>query len=173
MILHWENFGAPVTPLTSILFECRVNTRYIHSRFPITRFPVTRPPFYERVTVPHNEQMIDPSSPTTTEWITGVPWVPKAKTTFTLCSSESAYADRVHLLCESGTSAAPNWGMRFTTAFGAAAVPIGATGVPKFFQCRNDSYSQQIWWPICFLSPPLKQLQNSKIHFSCQIKKKI
>ena len=40
----------------------------VHSRFPITRFPVTRPPFYERVTPPHNEQTIDPSSPTTTEW---------------------------------------------------------------------------------------------------------
>ena len=40
----------------------------IHSRFPITRFPVTRPPFYERVTVPYNEQTIDPSFPTTTEW---------------------------------------------------------------------------------------------------------
>ena len=39
----------------------------IHSRFPITRFPVTRPPFYERVTPPHNEQTIDLSSPTTTE----------------------------------------------------------------------------------------------------------
>ena len=40
----------------------------VHSRFPITRFPVTRPPFYERVTPLHNEQTIDPSSPTTTEW---------------------------------------------------------------------------------------------------------
>ena len=40
----------------------------IHSRFPITRFPVIRPPFYERVTPPYNEQTIDPSSPTTTEW---------------------------------------------------------------------------------------------------------
>ena len=40
----------------------------IHSRFPITRFSVTWPPFYERITVPHKEQTIDPSSPTTTEW---------------------------------------------------------------------------------------------------------
>ena len=40
---------------------------HIHSRFPITRFPVTRPPFYERVTVLHNEQTIDPSSTTTSE----------------------------------------------------------------------------------------------------------
>ena len=40
----------------------------VHSRFPITRFPVTKPPFYERVTPPYNEQTIDPSSPTTTEW---------------------------------------------------------------------------------------------------------
>ena len=48
--------------------------RYSHfffqllSKFTITRFPVTRPPFYERVTVAHNERTIDPSSPTTTEW---------------------------------------------------------------------------------------------------------
>ena len=33
-----------------------------------SRFPVTRPPFYEHVTPPHNEQTINPSSPTTTEW---------------------------------------------------------------------------------------------------------
>ena len=40
------------------------------------------------------------------------------------------------MLCGNGASPAPNGGIRFTTAFGAAAVPIGATGAPKFFQCR-------------------------------------
>ena len=49
-------------PGTSNMFCCQDHFD-VHSRF-----PVTRPPFYERVTVPHNEQTIDPSSPTTTEW---------------------------------------------------------------------------------------------------------
>ena len=35
----------------------------VHSRFPMTRFPVTRLPFYERVTVPHNEQTINAALP--------------------------------------------------------------------------------------------------------------
>ena len=56
---------------------------------------------------------------------------------FILCISESACANRVHLLCGIGASAAPNWGIRFTTALGAAAVPIGTTSAPKFFQCSN------------------------------------
>ena len=46
-----------------IQYNLTFNEIEVHSRF-----PVTRPPFYERVTPPHNEQKIDPSSPTTTEW---------------------------------------------------------------------------------------------------------
>ena len=45
-----------------------LHSRFPITRLPITRFPVTMPPFYERFTVPHNEQTINPSSPTTTEW---------------------------------------------------------------------------------------------------------
>ena len=37
----------------------------IHSRFPPTRFLPTSVPLYERVTVPYNEQLINPSSPAT------------------------------------------------------------------------------------------------------------
>ena len=39
----------------------------VHSRFPPTRFLPTSVPLYERVTVPYNEQLINPSSPTTME----------------------------------------------------------------------------------------------------------
>ena len=54
----WDDQQLLQLPITSI----------VHSRFPITRFPVTKPLFNEHVTPPYNEQTIDPSSPTTTEW---------------------------------------------------------------------------------------------------------
>ena len=81
---------------------------------------------------------------TTRSLITGVPWFPKSKITFALCSSKSACADRVHPLCGNGASPAPNWGIRFTTTFGAAAVPTGATGAPKFFQCRVEENKKNL-----------------------------
>ena len=62
IILHWKKCLGFISHMN--IAECF----QVHSRFPITRFPVTRTPFYERVTPPHNEQTIDPSSPTTTEW---------------------------------------------------------------------------------------------------------
>ena len=63
----YENLIFTISKLRSETKNMRI-WKLLHSRFPIMRFPVTRPPFYERVTPPHNEQTIDPSSPTTTEW---------------------------------------------------------------------------------------------------------
>ena len=67
IILHYLIFAPKLFIWLEQIFRFySVNCK--HSRFPITRFPVTRPPLHERVTPPYNEQTIDPSSPTTTEW---------------------------------------------------------------------------------------------------------
>ena len=58
-------FTFPLMRVLTILINLYHGSSLVHSRFPTTRFLPTSVPLYERVTVPYNEQLINPSSPTT------------------------------------------------------------------------------------------------------------
>ena len=53
-----SNVGKPLK--SRFYYYC--NQLKVYSRLSSTRFPPTNIPLYERVTVPYNEQLIDPSS---------------------------------------------------------------------------------------------------------------